>query len=226
VADPPAADRIEEARSARSRCRACGVAIEKGELRFGEVIVAGHDLMHWYHLACAQAHTPGRLAPVLAASTLAAAALPPPPDAALGRLVVVERAKRRTRCHACAHPIAAASLRVAVRLDPELANPEFARKGFIHLACARAFADGADVAPYLDKRSTKLSKSERAAAAAVLAAARLVADDPRGAALVARAREAPAAISILADWLEETHGLVLSAVDLAQVVTVGELRRG
>jgi hypothetical protein len=216
----PAEDRIEEARSGRSRCRACGVAIEKGELRFGQVLVDGHDFMEWFHLACAQARTPARLAPVLAASELAKAALPPPPDAALGRLIAVERAKGRASCHACERAIAKASLRVAVRLEPDPANPEFARKGFIHLACARGYAEGADVAAYLVKRSTKLAKPDRAALVGVLAAVRLVSDDARGAALAKLARtKRGGALAVLSDWLEEAHDIVLAEHDLAQVVT-------
>lgn len=227
-----ATDRIEEAKSSRSKCRACGAVIEKGELRFGEVIVEGHDFMQWYHLACAQARVPERLAPVLATNAAAIAALASSNDA-VGRLISVERAKGRASCRACAGATLPGSWRVAVRLDPDPANPQFAAKGYIHLACARAFADGAEVAPYLAKRTAKLPKEDRQSIADVLAAAELVARDPRGAALAGQARDAkqPAkkskkarapdgALAVFADWLEETHDLVLAEADLAQVAGI------
>jgi hypothetical protein len=222
-----AVDRIEEAKSGRSRCRACGVAIEKGELRFGQIIVECHDFMEWFHLACAQARSPERLAPVLAASKYAKTASL---DSPASRLVAVERAKGRAGCHACERSIAPATLRVAVRLDPDPANPQYPRKGFIHLACASAFTGGADVDAHLAKRAAKLPKAERETIANVLAAVRAVAGDPRGKELAALA-SAPAAkpkkprkattgegaLSVFGDWLEEEHEIVLAEPELSQV---------
>lgn len=218
--DDGAVDRIERAASNRARCKACGVAIDKGELRFGAVVLDGYDFTTWYHLACAQAQLPERLAPVLAAAGLSADALPAAPASGLARLMKVERAASgRARCQHCGVAIGAGALRVVVWLDPDPANPEFKRSGFIHLACAPAYAadvDAAALSGYLAPRATKLAKADRAGVAAVLAAAHLVATDARGRALAAQGAHA-----VLADWLEASHGLVLAAADVAQLPGVG-----
>ena len=48
---------IEPAASGRAKCRGCGQAIAKGELRVGERLpnpfADGRDMTHWLHLVCA-----------------------------------------------------------------------------------------------------------------------------------------------------------------------------
>ena len=47
---------FEPASSARSKCRGCGRAIAKGEIRFGERLAnpfAEGEMTHWFHPLCA-----------------------------------------------------------------------------------------------------------------------------------------------------------------------------
>ena len=47
---------LEPASSGRAKCRGCGVAIKKGELRLGERLpnpFAEGEMTHWYHPVCA-----------------------------------------------------------------------------------------------------------------------------------------------------------------------------
>ncbi|HXK19206.1 MAG TPA: PARP-type zinc finger-containing protein, partial [Polyangiaceae bacterium] len=61
-------DSIQAAPSGRAKCRGCGNAIAKGELRFGETgpnAFGEGEATSWFHLACAALMRPEKLEPVL-----------------------------------------------------------------------------------------------------------------------------------------------------------------
>ncbi|MEZ5420775.1 MAG: PARP-type zinc finger-containing protein [Vicinamibacterales bacterium] len=119
---------IEPATTGRARCRGCGSAIVKGELRVGEAVpnlyadADGAETTHWYHPRCAAYRRPEAF--------LAAVAATPTPDveasliaaATLGvahhRLPRLARAERaasaRAACRACRTPIAKGHWRLAL----------------------------------------------------------------------------------------------------------------
>jgi hypothetical protein len=171
-------DRIEIASSARARCRACRRTISKGAERFAEAVpnpVAEGESQHYYHLACAAERRPKAFAGLL--PTLD----PPRPDLAplgaaaqlsldhhrLERLGVLERAKSaRASCRQCREPIEKDAWRVA--LQP-IEEGRLAAWGFVHLACAGAYAG---IKPSLERltRYTDLEPSDREQVAAALEA--------------------------------------------------------
>lgn len=186
------------------------MAIDKDELRFGATYVPGVDDLHqWHHLACARDVMPDRFKAVAAALDLE---LPPPPDEKLAPILAVERSpSNRAKCHHCSIAIASGALRIIVELpsDPnatEALGFEVKRKGFIHFACAAAFtgfSDGLDA--YLAKRATK--KDSRA-----------VNDYLRAKKLVPPELASSDDASVLGDWLEQHHQIVLPAPDLLQML--------
>jgi hypothetical protein len=169
-------DRIELASSARARCRACRRPIAKGQERFAEAVpnpVADGESQHYYHLECAAERR------AKAFSGLYPTLDPPRPDLAalnaaaaltlehhrLERLGVLERAKSaRANCRQCREPIAKGAWRVA--LQP-LEEGRLAAWGFVHLACAGAYAG---IKPGLERltRYSELEPSERDEVASAL----------------------------------------------------------
>lgn len=141
-------DVIEIASSGRAKCRACGRAIAKGELRFGERMpnpFGEGEATYWFHVRCGACKRPE---PTLAALEAA-------PDGTedrdelleiarrgvarpkLARFATVERAPSgRARCRQCREPIAKEGWRIALDWWEE---GRFGGSGFIHLACAAEF---------------------------------------------------------------------------------------
>jgi hypothetical protein len=171
-------DRIELATSARARCRACRRAIAKGVERFAEAVpnpVAEGESQHYYHLECAAERRPKAFAAHVAALD------PPRPELAalrdsaelaldhhrLERLGVLERAKSaRANCRHCRELIEKDAWRVA--LQP-IEEGRLGSWGFVHLACAGAYAG---VKPSLERlvRYSELEPSDREQVAAMLEA--------------------------------------------------------
>ena len=171
-------DRIEIGSSARARCLACRRTIAKGAERFAEAVpnpMAEGESQHYYHLACAAERRPKAFAGLL--PTLD----PPRPDLAplgadaqltldhhrLERLGALERAKSaRAACRQCREPIEKDGWRVA--LQP-IEEGRLAAWGFVHLACAGAYAG---IKPSLERltRYTDLEPSDRDEVAAALEA--------------------------------------------------------
>jgi hypothetical protein len=154
----PSPDRLEPAASGRARCRACGAAIAKGELRFGEVLASGYGegdatSVFWFHLRCAAHRRPQKLAALLRESPEnPETPRPPVPDreqllaeadqgiahARLERLAGAERASSgRARCRQCQQPIAEGAWRF--RLSSFGDTGFFDPLGFIHAGCAAAY---------------------------------------------------------------------------------------
>ena len=135
---------IERASSARAKCRVCGHAIAKGELRFGEALPSAYgegESMFWFHVPCAACARPESLLPVLATTTeaiperagletLARAGVENP------RLCRIQRAERassgRAKCRHCREVIAQGAWRLSLQMFEE---GRFNSIGTIHASC-------------------------------------------------------------------------------------------
>jgi hypothetical protein len=171
-------DRIELASSGRARCRACRRPIAKGQERFAEAVpnpVAEGESQHYYHVECASERRPKPFAALLATldpprpdlAPLAAAAALASEHHRLERLGLLERAKSaRANCRQCHEPIEKDAWRVA--LQP-IEEGRLAAWGFVHLACAGAYAG---IKPSLDRltRYTDLEPSDKTEIATTLEA--------------------------------------------------------
>ncbi|HEY5937147.1 MAG TPA: hypothetical protein VIU61_20995, partial [Kofleriaceae bacterium] len=118
------------------------------------------------------------------------------------------------------------TLRVGLLLDDD---PTYPGKGFLHLACAPAYAE-VDPAAHLTATSKKLGKPDRVKMSAVLAALSALDREPRGQELEAAAvrvlqKKNPPELSVLADWLEE-QGAVIDTAELVQLLKVRAQRSG
>jgi len=171
-------DRIEVASSGRARCRACRRAIGKGEERFAEAVpnpVAEGESQHYYHLACAAERRAKAFAGLLPALDPPRPELAPLGEAAalalvhhrLERLGALERAKSaRAACRQCREPIERDGWRVAIQ---PIEDGRLAAWGFVHLACAGAYA-GVKPSPERLMRYSELEASDRAEIEAALEA--------------------------------------------------------
>jgi ribosomal protein L37AE/L43A len=159
------ADRLEEAASGRAQCRACGVKIAKGSLRFGEELPNAYGdgevaSVYWFHPRCAALRRPEKMAPLLRDNE-ATASLPDRQDLLalteralahprLERLAGAERAaSARARCRHCQQPIAGGAWRL--RLSTFAETGFFEPLGFLHAGCGRAYFEVAEVEPLLDR---------------------------------------------------------------------------
>jgi hypothetical protein len=141
-------DRFERATSGRSRCRACGSNIAKGELRFGEEVdnpfTDGLTTL-WFHLDCAALRRPEKARPLLAESeepvadrelllSEAQLAIEHP---RLCRIAKVERdPSGRAHCRMCKELVPKGELRFGLEIfDQNRFNP----MGFLHVGCAAAY---------------------------------------------------------------------------------------
>ena len=140
---------FELAPSGRSKCRACGQSIERGELRFGERLPNpfsdGAEMTVWFHPLCAAYKRPEPLLQALGESP------PEMPDRALlertarsglehphlARIDGAERAASgQAKCRSCHEPIARGELRVRVVFWEE---GRFTPGGYVHLGCRTAY---------------------------------------------------------------------------------------
>ncbi len=164
-------DSIQPAPTGRAKCRGCGNAIAKGELRFGETGPNSYgegEATSWFHLACGALMRPEKLEPVLAAQA------EPLPEREwleeivkgglehqrLPRLVRAERASSgRATCRSCRELIAKGDWRLALQMFEEgRPNPI----GFIHVSCAEAYFGTADVLGRARRLTPDLSESDMA----------------------------------------------------------------
>jgi len=161
---------FEPATSGRSKCRACGLALPRGELRFGERLpnlFGEGEMTLWFHPRCAAYKRPQ---PFLQA--LEATALEIPQYAALERIARAGATHRRlpridgaersptgqARCRHCHEPIERASWRIRVVFYEE---GRFFPGGFIHLACSKPYLETTEVLDRLLDLSPKLDADER-----------------------------------------------------------------
>jgi hypothetical protein len=146
-------DRLELAASGRARCRACGGKIDKGTLRYGEVLATAYgdgegNSAFWFHPRCAAQRRPAKFL-VVAREAEAAAGLPARESLIaeaeagvaherLERVAGAERASSgRAMCRQCKTPIAQGTWRI--RLSAFADSGFFDPLGFIHASCTRAY---------------------------------------------------------------------------------------
>src|SRR5262245_26245978 len=145
---------IERAASGRAKCRGCGQAIAGGELRFGERLpnpFAEGDLTHWFHLECAAYKRPEpflealkeRTEPLDDRERLEAEATRGMAQHRLPRIDGASRAPSgRATCRSCRQPIDKGAWRIGLVYYE---NDRFEAAGFVHIRCAPAYFETADV---------------------------------------------------------------------------------
>lgn len=139
---------IERASSGRAKCRACGVAISRDELRFGEALPNAYgegESLFWFHLTCAAHARPESFLAVLTESretlpepaeleTLARAGIAQP---RLCRILKAEQASSgRAKCRHCRELIAQGAWRIVLQIFEE---GRFNPIGTIHASCATGY---------------------------------------------------------------------------------------
>lgn len=162
-------DSIQAAPTGRAKCKGCGKAIAKGELRFGEAGPNSYgegEALTWFHLPCAALMRPEKLAPLLESTSeelperawLAETARVGVEHERLSRLVRAERASSgRAHCRSCRELIAKGDWRLALQMFEEgRPNPI----GTIHAQCAEAYFGTADVLERIRRLTPELSESD------------------------------------------------------------------
>jgi len=144
---------IEPASSGRAKCRGCGQAIAKGELRFGERLpnpfADDGDMTLWFHPRCAAYKRPESLAEVLEGSGV-------DNEEALKAIIDFGIQHRRTlrvngiqrspsaraRCRSCEEPIVKDDWRIPlVIFDDGMFNAS----GYVHLSCVSGYFETTDI---------------------------------------------------------------------------------
>ena len=160
---------FEPAASGRSKCRGCGRALERGELRFGERLpnpYADGEMTLWFHPLCAAYKRPEPMLEALAQSTdgvpkreaLERAACASLASPRLPRIDGAERAKGQATCRQCRKPIPRGDWRIRLVFYDE---GQFSPLGFIHLACANEYFGTTDILEHVLHFSPALSDAER-----------------------------------------------------------------
>lgn len=136
---------IERASTGRAKCRACSLAISKGDQRFGEALPNAYgegESLFWFHLRCAACSRPESFLPALEQAQvdadereelrgLAEGGIAQP---RLSRISKAERASSgRARCRYCRELIEQGAWRLALQIFEE---GRFNPMGTIHAACA------------------------------------------------------------------------------------------
>ena len=162
---------FEAATSGRSKCRGCGIAIGKGELRFGERIenpfADAAELTLWFHPMCAAYKRPESLIEALASNAdvadredLERRAKGSAAASRLQRIDGAELAKGgQATCRHCREAIPKGAWRIRLVFFEE---GRFNPAGYIHLACAKAyFETEADILDHVLHFSRELGAEER-----------------------------------------------------------------
>lgn len=139
---------IEAASSGRSKCRGCGTAIAKGELRLGDQHpnpFGDGEVTYWFHLECGAYRRPETFVAVVggderhaaAHAQLLAVARAGVEHPRLTRLARLEPAPSgRARCRQCRETIDKGELRLALDI---FQDGRFDPIGFVHLSCQRDY---------------------------------------------------------------------------------------
>jgi len=159
---------FEPAASGRSRCRGCGRALEKGEVRFGEHLpnpfADGTEMTLWFHPMCAAYKRPEAILEALDAApagdreALEKTARASLAQQRLPRVDGIERARGQATCRQCREPIQRGEWRIKLVFFEE---GRFNPSGFIHLSCRNAYFEGSDVAGRALHFSPDLTEAER-----------------------------------------------------------------
>lgn len=173
---------FEPAPSARAKCRGCGIAIAKGELRFGERLPnpfadgEGVEMTHWFHVPCAAYRRPESFLATLPEATaeidrkdeLVREAELGVAHRRLPRVSTAERASTgRATCRHCKELIAKDTWRVALVFYEE---GRFTPSGFVHVACVTPYCETPEAMPRIRHFSPALTESDAAEIAAGLTA--------------------------------------------------------
>jgi len=162
---------FEPAPTGRAKCRGCGQAIAKGELRFGERMpnpFAEGEMTLWFHPRCAAYKRPEAVL-----QALAEAAERPPDAAALElaaransghrRLQRIDGAERaassQAKCRSCKQKIEKGTWRVRLLFFEE---GRFTPSGFLHLDCRNDYFEGHDILAPMLHFSPALNEDDRA----------------------------------------------------------------
>jgi hypothetical protein len=192
---------LESASSGRAKCRACGKAIPKGDLRLGEALPNpyGEGETHaWFHLLCGACARPEAAQSALAATDLEV------PDRAwlesavqfgidnprVTRIARAERASSgRATCRSCRELIEKGTLRIALHMFEEMRmNPV----GTIHGRCAPAYFGTTNVMDRIERLTPEMSKSDLAELATLIEEGKALTESTPGLAKT-RPSEPPAA---------------------------------
>jgi hypothetical protein len=153
--NPAMAHVFEPAASGRSKCRGCGRALARGELRFGERLpnpfAEGTEITLWFHPACAAYKRPAAMLEALAQAAgeipdreaLERVAREGTSHERLARLDGAERARAQATCRQCREPIVRGAWRLRLAFFGE--NARFEPGGFVHVACGAAYFGDADL---------------------------------------------------------------------------------
>ena len=161
-------DSIQPAPTGRAKCRGCGNAIAKAELRFGETGPNSYgegEATSWFHVACAALMRPEKFLPVAEATSdipdrdwLTQQAQAGIEHERLTRLTRVERASSgRATCRSCRELIAKGEWRFVLQTFEEgRPNPI----GTIHASCAEAYFGTAQVLERARRLTPDLNESD------------------------------------------------------------------
>lgn len=162
---------FEPAPTGRAKCRGCGQAIARGDVRFGERLpnpFADGEMTLWFHPLCAAYKRPEAVLQALAESSAGVA------DAAglektaramsahrrLQRIDGVERAASgRAKCRSCRQPIEREAWRIRLVYFEE---GRFTPGGYVHLDCRGDHFEGHFVLAPALHFSPDLSDEDRA----------------------------------------------------------------
>jgi hypothetical protein len=168
---------FEEAPTGRSKCRGCGQAIAKAELRFGERLpnpFAEGEMTHWFHPVCAAYKRPEpmleslELAPPELRERLESAARGSLAQPRLPRIDGAELAPgSQASCRQCREKIAKGEWRLRLVFHEE---GVFSPAGYIHLGCRKAYFETDDILAQVMHFSPALDAEARAALAAAFGA--------------------------------------------------------
>jgi hypothetical protein len=162
---------FEPAPSGRSKCRGCGKAILRGELRFGERLPNPYgegEMSLWFHPLCAAYKRPE---PVLQSLEQAPADLPDREQlqrtARAGmdheRLPRIDGAERaptsQAKCRHCHESIARGTWRIKLMFFEE--GGRFSPGGFLHLECGKGYFETDDILERLLHFNPDLSEEDR-----------------------------------------------------------------
>ena len=161
---------FEPAASSRSKCRGCGRALQRGEIRFGERMpnpfADGGETTLWFHPLCAAYKRPESVLEALAQSAetvpdreaLERAAHTSLSHQRLPRIDGAEHAKGQATCRQCRKPIPRRAWRIRLVFYEE---GQFSPSGFIHVGCAKDYFGTADIIEHLLHFSATLADAEQ-----------------------------------------------------------------
>jgi hypothetical protein len=159
---------FEPAASGRSKCRGCGRALARGEIRFGERLpnpFGDGEMTLWFHPGCAAYKRPEAILEAIAQhadapdrEALERIAKGSLAQKRLPRIDGGERAKGQATCRHCRNPIAKGDWRIRLVYYEE---GQFAPSGFIHIACGKDYFETGDLVEHVLYFSPALTDAER-----------------------------------------------------------------